>query len=80
MLVAIGELADFLLHEGDDLQTKFLSLVALSMMMTTKGDQTFGQADKSDTKGTLVDNRSDFKKLKQFCLPKTDTFLPNAVF
>ena len=39
VLVAIGELADLLLHEGDDLKTKFLSLVTLAMMMTTKGNQ-----------------------------------------
>ena len=59
MLITIGELANFLLHEGDDLQAKLLGLVALTMMMTTKGNQTFGQADESDTKGTLVDDGCD---------------------
>ena len=59
MMIAITKLVYPISHICYDLQTQFLSLFTLSMMLAYKGDKTLSQTNESDTKSTLVDNTLD---------------------
>ena len=59
MLIAVAELHNTVAHVGDNLQTQFLALLALAMVVAGEGDKTLCQANETDTQCTLVDDRSD---------------------
>ena len=49
VVIAVAELVDTVAHVGDDLQTKFLRLGTLAMMLARKSHQTLCQTDEADT-------------------------------
>ena len=56
MLIALREIIDAVTHVTHNLQTQFLRLFALAMMLSCQCYKTFCQADETNTKGTLVDD------------------------
>ena len=56
MLIALREIVGTVAHVTHNLQTQFLSLFALTMMLSCQCYKTFCQADETNTKGALIDD------------------------
>ena len=59
MMILLTEVVDAIAHISDNLQAQFLTLGTLTMMLACKGHEAFGQSDKADTEGSLVDHALD---------------------
>ena len=59
VLIAVAELHNTVPHVGNNLQTQFLTLLALAMVLAGEGYKALCQTDETDTQCTLVDNGSD---------------------
>ena len=59
MLVAVAELQHTVAHVGDYLQTQFLTLLALAVVLASEGDKALCQTNETDTQCTLVDDGGD---------------------
>ena len=49
MMIALAELIDAVAHIRYDLQSQFLCLFRLSVVLADEGNQAFGQSDEADT-------------------------------
>ena len=56
MLIAVAKLHNTVAHVGDNLQTQFLALLALAMVLASEGDKTLCQTNETNTQCTLVDD------------------------
>ena len=59
MMILLAEIVDALTHITDNLQSQFLTLSTLTMMLTRKGNETLCQSDETDAEGTLIDHALD---------------------
>ena len=59
VLVLLAEVVDAVAHVGDDAQSEFLRLGALSMVFAGECYETFGQSDEANAEGALVDDAFD---------------------
>ena len=56
VLITFTEFVDAVAHVGDNLKPQLLSLVALAMMMSNKGNQALSQSNEANAQGALVDD------------------------
>ena len=59
VLEAVAELNNTVAHIGNNLQTEFLTLLALAMVLASECDKTLCQANEANTQCTLIDDRCD---------------------
>ena len=56
MMIQLTEVVDALTHITDNLQTKCLTLLTLTMVLTSQSHQTLSQSDEAYTERTLIDH------------------------